>query len=215
MLPHSFKHPIMNTIQNEIPAIIQEDIVRPSGKRFVHSLEYEMIANLAIKQYTQEGEPVFERLLSIPLTERIPGFIKEYGIKRAQRLIKTILLEATWGIPLPKSAKLTDTKIAAVACDFILAAYEDQLAIEDIIVAFDQMKRGRFGKWKGSVTHYGVMEKLNQYRSQRTKVYQSLKAEQEAQVKRMSDIPRIGDTRSIGEILNEPDVIQMHKRMSG
>lgn len=108
-------------------------IQRTPGKRFVHSLEYEMIAHLAIKQYTNDGDAAFDRLLSIPLTERIPGLIIQYGLKRAHRLMKTILQEFTWSVPLPKSAKLTDTKISAVACDFILAAYEDQMAIEDLI----------------------------------------------------------------------------------
>ncbi|HVF96302.1 MAG TPA: hypothetical protein VM871_03225, partial [Flavisolibacter sp.] len=110
----------MNTTQNIIPIIAEAPLnSRATGKRFVHSLEYEMIANLAIKQYTNGDDAAFDRLLSIPLTERIPGLISNYGLKRAHRLIKTILQEATWSIPLPKSAKLSETKISAVACDFI------------------------------------------------------------------------------------------------
>lgn len=205
----------MNAVQNIIPITTAEPVLRSTGKRFVHSLEYEIIANLAIKQYLEEDEPAFERLLSIPLNERIPGLINNYGLKRTHRLIKTILQEFTWSVPLPKSAKLSDTKISAVACDFILAAYEDQLAVEDLIVAFDRMKKGKYGKFKGTVTHYGVMEKLSQYRIERSTTYRKLKAEQEAAVKRMSDIPRIGDTKSIGEILQGADVINMNKRMSG
>lgn len=205
----------MDTTQ-AIPIIKEATLsTRPTGKRYVHSLEYELIAALAIKQYTHGEDAAFDRLLSIPLTERIPGLINAYGLKRAHRLIKTILQETIWNIPLPKSAKLSETKISAVACDFILAAYEDQLAMEDFIVAFDRMKKGRYGKFKGSVTHFGVMEKLNQYRTERSAVYQTMKAEQEAQVKRMADIPRIGDTKSIGEILQGADVINMNKRMSG
>ncbi len=193
----------------------QPVIQKASGKRFVHSLEYEMIANLAIKQYSYGNEAAFDRLLSIPLTERVPGLIKEYGLKRAHRLIKTILQEFTWSIPLPKSAKLSETKISAVACDFILAAYEDQMAMEDFIVAFEHMKQGKYGKFKGTVTHFSVMEKLNQYRTERSAAYAAFKAEQEAQVKRMSDIPRIGDTKSIGELLQGADIIEMNKRKSG
>ena len=205
----------MNTEQNIIPIITSEPVTRAKGKRYVHSLEYEMIANLAIKQYTEGEEVAFEKLLSIPLTERIPGLINEYGLKRAHRLIKTILQEFTWSVALPKSAKLSETKISAVACDFILVAYEDQLAIEDFIVAFERMKKGAYGKFKGTVTHYSVMEKLNQYRTARSAAYEQLKAEQETRVKHMNDIPRIGDTKSIGEILQGADVINMAKRMSG
>lgn len=194
-----------------LPPVIQ----RVTSKRFVHSLEYEVIANLAVKQYAAGDSASFAKLLSIPLSERIPGLIKEYGLKRAHRLVKTILQEFTWSVPLPKSAKLSETKISAVACDFILAAYEDQLAIEDFIVAFEQMKKGAYGKFKGTVTHFSVMEKLNQYRAERSAAYAALKAEQESLVKRMNDIPRIGDTKSIGEILQGADVIDMTKRKSG
>ena len=206
----------MNYTDNIISMESQQPIIQKSpGKRFVRSLEYEMIANLAIKQYTAGEDVAFERLLSIPLTERIPGLITEYGLKRAHRLIKTILQEFTWSVPLPKSAKLTETKISAVACDLILTAYEDQLAIEDLIVFFERAKAGKYGKFKGTLTHFSVMEKLNQYRSERTAAYQKLKAGQEAQIKRMSDIPRIGDTKSIGEILQGADIINMTKRKSG
>lgn len=206
----------MNYTDKIISMESQQPVIQKApGKRFVHSLEYEMIANLAIKQYSQDGEPAFDRLLSIPLTVRIPGLINEYGLKRAHRLLKTILQEFTWSVPLPKSAKLSETKISAVACDLILAAYDDHLAIEDFIVFFERAKKGKYGKFKGTLTHFSVMEKLNQYRTERTTIYSALKAEQEALVKRMSDIPRIGDTKSIGEILQGADVIEMTKRKSG
>lgn len=206
----------MNYTDNIITMESQQPIIqRAPGKRFVHSLEYEMIANLAIKQYTQNEAPAFDKLLSIPLTERIPGLINEYGLKRAHRLVKTILQEFTWSVRLPKSAKLTETKISAVACDFILAAYEDQLSMEDLIVFFAQMSKGQYGKFKGTVTHFSVMEKLNQYRTERSNAYQALKAEQEAQVKRMNEMPRIGEVKSIGEILKGADIIELAKRKSG
>lgn len=206
----------MNYTDKIISMESQQPVIQKApGKRFVHSLEYEMIANLAIKQYSQDGEPAFDRLLSIPLTVRIPGLINEYGLKRAHRLLKTILQEFTWSVPLPKSAKLSETKISAVACDLILAAYDDHLAIEDFIVFSERAKKGKYGKFKGTLTHFSVMEKLNQYRTERTTIYSALKAEQEALVKRMSDIPRIGDTKSIGEILQGADVIEMTKRKSG
>jgi hypothetical protein len=185
------------------------------GKRFVRSLEYEVIANLATKQFTNGDEIAFDKLLSIPLTERIPGLINNYGLKRAHKLIKMVLQEFCYSIALPKSAKLTETKIAVCACDLILAAYDDQLSLEDLIIFFERAKEGKYGKFKGMLTHFSIMEKLEQYRLQRSAAYQTLKEAQEAQVKRMSDIPRIGDTKSIGEILKGADVIDMNKRKSG
>lgn len=198
------------TMEPQVPVLNQ--IPR---KRFVRSLEYELIANLAKNQYTKGEEVLFDRLLSIPLTERIPGLINDYGLQRAHRLIKMVLQEFCYGIPLPKSAKLSDTKIAACSCDLILAAYEDQLSLEDLVVFLERAREGKYGKFKGMVTHFGIMQKLEQYRNDRSAAYQTLKAEQEAELKKMNNLPRIGEVRSIGEIMQGGDVVPMNKRMSG
>lgn len=198
------------TMEPQAPVMIQAP-----RKRFVRSLEYELIANLAKNQYTSGDEVLFDRLLSIPLTERIPGLINNYGLQRAHRLIKTVLQEFCYSIPLPKSAKLSETKIAACACDLILASYEDQLSLEDLVVFLERAKSDKYGKFKGMVTHYGIMQKLEQYRSDRSVIYQTLKAAQEADLKKMNDMPRIGEVRSIGEIMQGAEVFSMTKRMSG
>ncbi|HEX8315229.1 MAG TPA: DUF6633 family protein [Flavisolibacter sp.] len=206
----------MNNIDNIITMEGQTpEMKQAPRKRFVRSLEYEVIANLATKQYLQGGVVHFDKLLSIPLTERIPGIIKDYGLQRAQRLIKLVLQEFCYSSPLPKSAKLSDTKIAACACDLILAAYEDQLSLEDLIIFFERAKEGKYGKFKGMITHFSIMQKLEQYRMDRSETYRRLKDEQEAQLKKMNEIPRIGEVKSIGEIMQGADVIPMNKRMSG
>jgi len=206
----------MNNIDNIITMEGQTpEIKKAPRKRFVRSLEYEVIANLATKQYLQGDAILFDKLLSIPLAERIPGLINDYGLQRAHRLIKMILQEFCHGIALPKSAKLTDTKIAACACDLILSAYEDQLSLEDLIVFFERAKEGKYGKFKGMVTHFSIMQKLEQYRLGRSEAYYKLKDEQEAQLKKMNELPRIGEVRSIGEIMNGAEIIEMTKRKSG
>lgn len=206
----------MNDTINIIPIESQEpELKAATGKRYVRSLEYEVIANLALKQFVTGDKILFDGLLSIPLQDRIPGFVNEYGLKRTHRLIKMVLQEFCYSIPLPKSAKLSDTKIAACACDLILAAYEDQLSLEDLIVFFEKAKAGVYGKFKGTVTHFSIMQKLNQYRQERSAVYCERKNEQEARLKKMNDLPRIGDTRSIGEIMQQAEIIPMTQRKSG
>lgn len=206
----------MNTIDNVIPMEGQmPEIKQAPRKRFVRSLEYEIIANLATKQFLEGDKILFDKLLSIPLTERIPGLINDYGLQRAHRLIKLVLQEFCYSIPLPKSAKLSDTKIAACACDLILSAYEDQLSLEDLIIFFERAKEGKYGKFKGMVTHFSIMQKLDQYRMDRSEIYHKLKAEQEAELKKMNEMPRIGEVKSIGEIMQQAEVIPMNKRKSG
>ena len=207
----------MKNIHNIIPIEGHEPEFKSTpGKRYVRSLEYEVISNLAMNQFMADDDTIqFDGLLSILLTERIPGLITDYGLKRAHRLIKMVLQEFCYSIPLPKSAKLSDTKIAACACDLILAAYEDQLSLEDLIVFFELAKKAKWGKFKGTLTHFSIMQKLEQYRLERSATYYKLKEEQEAELKKMNDIPRIGDTKSIGEIMQQAEVINMTQRKSG
>lgn len=206
----------MNNTHSIIPIESQvPELKAATGKRYVRSLEYEVIANLAIKQFVDGDAIRFDGLLSIPLAERIPGLINNYGLKRAHRLIKLVLQEFCYSIPLPKSAKLSDTKIAACACDLILAAYEDQLSLEDFIVFLERAKDGKYGKFKGMVTHFSVMQKLAQYREERSAAYYKLKGEEEERFKKMNNIPRIGDVKSIGEIMQQAEVIPMTQRKSG
>lgn len=152
-------------------------------KRYVRSLEYELIANLALQQYTREGEPQFEQLLSLPLKERIPALVMEYGLKRMHRMVKMILQEYVYNIPLPKYKKLNDTRISVCAIELIIASAEDQLSIEDLIVFLEASRRGRYGKIRGSLTHAGIMLHLEQYRQERYDRYVLLKAEREKALK--------------------------------
>lgn len=151
-----------------------------SRKRFVRSLEYELIASLALQQYNRGGVPGFEQLLAIPLAARITGQLQEYGLKRMHRLIKLVLQEFCYALPLPKSRKLTDTQIAACACDLILVAEEDQLSLEDLVVFFEGAKAGRYGRVRGALTHYGIMQKLEDFRQLRHQAWLRLKEAAEA-----------------------------------
>jgi len=176
---------------NQPDNIISLEEARKSKKRFVRSLEYEVIANLALQQYVKKGKADFERLLSIPLKERIPGLLSDYGLKRMHRLLKLLLQEFCYGIALPKSKKLSETKIAACACDLILAAEEDQLSLEDLIVFFELAKTEKYGKFKGLVTHYSIMQKLEDFRQERFEAYLDIKQQKAAEQKALGPVERV------------------------
>jgi hypothetical protein len=162
-----------------------------SRKRYVRSLEYELIASLAFQQYVDKEEPRFESLLSIPLPERIPGLVNEYGLKRMYKLVKTVVNEFCAGVKLPKSKKLTDTKTSVLSCDLLLVAEEDQFSMEDLIIFFELAKKERFGKFKPLLTHYSIIEMLEQYRQKRYEAFMSLKEKQEAEVRLLGPAERI------------------------
>ena len=192
--------------------IISLDEAKKSRKRFTRSLEYELIASLALQQYSTDDGAKFEPLLSIPLSERIPGLISEYGLKRMHKLIKTVLNEFCHSIALPKSRKLTETKISVVACDLILVADEDQLSMEDLIVFFELAKNGKYGKFKNLLTHYSIMEKLEQYRQERYAAYVRIKEQKEAEVRLLGPTERISpEPTPIKQLFEEGKVVPFKK----
>jgi len=194
--------------------IISLDEARKSRKRFTRSLEYELIANLALQQYSTDEGANFEALLSIPLSERIPALVNEYGLKRMHRLIKTILNEFCHSITLPKSKKLTETKTSVTACDLILVADEDQLSMEDLIVFFELAKNGKYGKFKTVLTHYTIMEKLEQFRQQRYEAYVRIKEQKEAEVRLLGPTERISPQPTLIKQLFEDGKVIPFKKIS-
>jgi len=194
--------------------IISLDEARKSRKRFTRSLEYELIASLTFQQYAKDDQANFEALLSIPLTERIPGLTKEYGLKRMHRLVKTILNEFCIAIALPKSKKLTETKTSVVACDLILAAEEDQLSMEDLIVFFELAKNGKYGKFRSLLTHYSIMKKLEQYRQQRYEAYIKIKDQRQTEVRLLGPSERISPQPTPIKQLFEDGKIVSFKKIS-
>jgi len=194
--------------------VISLEEAKKSRKRFTRSLEYELIASLALQQYSTANGANFETLLSIPLSERIPGLINEYGLKRMHRLIKTILNEFCYSIALPKSKKLTETKISVIACDLILAADEDQLSMEDLIVFFELTKQGKYGKFKDLLTHYAIIEKLEQFRQERYETYVRIKDKKEAEVRLLGPKERISPEPTLIKKLFEDGKVVPFKKIS-
>ena len=192
--------------------IISLDEARKSRKRFTRSLEYELIASLTLQQYATEEGVRFDGLLAIPLGERIPGLVGAYGLKRMHRLIRTVVTEFCYAIALPKSRKLTETKTSVTACDLILAAEEDQLSMEDLILFFELAKKGRYGKFKGTLTHFAIMEKLELYRQERYEAYLKIRNEKEAEVRLLGPLERISpEPTPIKQLFEEAKVVPFKK----
>ena len=192
--------------------VISLEQAKKSRKRFTRSLEYELIASLAANHYSTTDGANFEALLSIPLSERIPALINEYGLKRMHRLIKTILNEFCQSVTLPKSKKLTETKTSVVACDLILVADEDQLSMEDLVVFFELAKNGNYGKFRNLLTHYSIMEKLDQFRQERYATYVRIKEQKEAEVRLLGPTERISpEPTLIKKLFEDGKVIPFRK----
>jgi hypothetical protein len=156
------------------------ETVRSSGKKIleeepVRSLEYELSASLVMQQYVKKGRPDFEQLLSIPLADRIPGLTKEHGKQKAQQLIRLVLDQFCLAFKTPLRFRLTETVMDVCACDIHLAAEEDQLSMEELIIFFELTIKGKYGALPALLTHFGIVEKLEAYRKERFEAYLELR----------------------------------------
>jgi hypothetical protein len=185
-------------------------------KRFTHSLEYEIIANLVLQQFEKDGEVQFDLLWNILPTDRIPALSEEYSKRRMYKLIATLLKEFSISIPLPKTKKLNDTRINVCACDLMISAHEEELSIEDLILFFERTKAGNYGPIKKYLTHQIIKEKLDMYLEERRKAFSSFSQRKHSELKALGPVERICDgPKQIGEILKQATVIEINKRMSG
>lgn len=148
-------------------------IEKTRKKKAKPSLEYELMASLCFEQYGSKNGADFEKLLDIPAEDRIDTLMKEFGVMNMHRLVRTMLQEFSLRLGLPESRKLSVTAMSVCACDIMLAAEEDQLAMEDLVIFFQLAGDGRYGKFKGLLTHYDIMAKLEEYRKERKIYYES------------------------------------------
>jgi hypothetical protein len=185
-------------------------------RRFTHSLEYEVIANLVLQQYEKVGEVRFDLLWSILHADRIPALTAEYGKRRMYKLIAMLLREFCVSIPLPKNKKLNETRISVCACDLMVSAHEEELSMEDLILVFERAKAGKYGSIKKYLTHQVIKEKLDMYLEERRKTFSKFSQQKHAELKALGPVERIcDDPKPIGEILKQATVIEINKRMSG
>lgn len=185
-------------------------------KQYVNTLEYELITNLVQQQYSKDGEVNFPLLLSIPLQDRIPALVQEFGVKRMYNLLLMIVKAFTFSLPIPKTKKLNDTRMSVCACDLILTAQEDQLSLEDIILFFERAKAGKYGPIKSLLSHYQIMSLLDQYRSERHEAFMKIKVEKDAELKTLGPTERSCEgPKQIGEIMKQATIFDMNKRKSG
>ena len=131
-----------------------------------------------VQQYGHNGEVKWDALLSIPLTERIPGLIHSYGKKTMHKLLVMILKEFTNALPLTKIKKMTDTRIAIAACEVMLTSWEDQLSLEDLILFLQKAKAGHYGAIKNMSHPVQLLSLMEAFRQARHEAYQKMKEAQ-------------------------------------
>lgn len=193
---------------------------KPKPKRtprqYVNTLEYDFISSMVHQQYIKDGAIRYDLLLAMPQEDRIPALMADFGVKRMHHLLLMIIKAFCFSLPIPRAKKLTDTKMSGVACDLMVAAQEDSLSLEDVILFFEKARKGAYGPIKSLAYHYQMMSLFEQYRKERRAAYQKLKDEKEAELKVVGPTERIApEPVPIGDLLKGATVINMTKKMSG
>lgn len=186
-------------------------------KAYVNTLEYDLITSLVHQQYTKDGEIRYDLLQAIALEDRIPALMTDFGVKRMHHMLLMMVRAFCFSLPITKAKKLTDTKMSAVACDLMVAAQEDSLALEDVILFFHAARQGKYGPIRSLAYHYQFMSLFEQYRKAKRTALQQLHGEQEAALKVvLNNEARIApDPTPIGDLLPGATIIDMTQRMSG
>ncbi|MGZ3838157.1 MAG: hypothetical protein ACXVMS_05970 [Flavisolibacter sp.] len=171
--PITSQHPA-GMLSQEAPAAephTGEEQLLTSLNDLVPSPEYRLIIDLTMQQFAESEQPLFERLLSIPPGERLPALVNRYGPKRIHKLITLLLVDYLTAVTNTPAINFTRTRVAVAACELMMAAAEDQLGLEDLIVFFTLARKGRFGQTAEPLTHPGILQNLDRYRAERWKAY--------------------------------------------
>ena len=205
----------MNTEQGSGAIIRQSTSKKPVRKRYSgfnsSTLEYGIIANLVVQQYQQDDEVKFDALLSIPLSERIPGLMESFGKKTMHQLLVMILKEFMHTLKLPRAKRLTETRLSMAACELMLSSYEDYLGLEDLILFLQRAKAGKYGIIK-SLAHPSLLfDMLEAFRQERHETYLRIKEEKAMAFKELR--PRSSnEPTQIGDLLQQAFVIDISNR---
>lgn len=198
-------------------AVTKHTTTKAAQKRYprlnITALEYGMIANLVVQQYSAGDTVKFDALLSIPQTERIPGLIENYGNKTMHKLLLMIVREFMAKMVLPKAKKLTDTKQSVLACELMLTAYEDQLSLEDIILFLQRTKAGNYGPLRNFAHQSVLLNKLEMYRQARHEAYLKINKAKEAEYKMLGSTERTAnEPTQLGDLFQQAFVIDISNR---
>jgi hypothetical protein len=189
---------------------------RSSSRLFTSTVEYTMIANLVSQQYQQQHEVLFDRLLSIPLEDRIPGLMEKYGKKTIHKLLLMVLKEFVASLGLPAYKRPTETRVSILACEIMLSAGEDFLALEDVILFLQRVRAGFYGPVKTLVTTQVLLQLMDRYRNDRHQAYSKIKQADEAALKQLGPITRMApEPTHINDLFHSGVVVDMTKKMSG
>lgn len=158
-----------------------------------------------LQQFTTNGLVKYENLLSIPLRDRLPGLVDQYGTQKIHGLLVVILTEFCnfYNVVRPMTAE----QIVSCAFDLINTANEDYLSIEDLTIFFQGAKSGKYGKIYDRLDQQTIFDMLEIYRQERHQKYMAIKEEKDANYKSMGPNFRSSeDTKDLKDLFHQANL---------
>lgn len=150
-----------------------------------------------LREYkTPQGVIKFDKVLAIPITERIPALAKE-DFSNLVGIITAALTLAFEGMNLKRGMNAIQTLDLAEAV--IDTAGEDNLAMEDLMLFLQKLVRGEYGAMYESMDIPKFMTAFEEYRETRWQQLNNIRYEQAAQYKGMGDTERSNQTDELSE----------------
>lgn len=150
-----------------------------------------------LREYkTQQGIVRFDKVLAIPVSERIPQLAKK-DFKRIVGIITAALTLAFEGMNLKRGMNPIQTLDLAEAV--IDTAAEDNLAMEDLMLFLQKLVRGEYGNMYESMDIPKFMSAFESYRETRWQELNNIRYNAAAQHKGMGDKERTQQVDELSE----------------
>ena len=162
----------------------------------------ELVKNL--EQYKERGLVKFESVLLIPVKDRLPGLVEQYGKEQIHGLLIILLTDFANSFNLIRP--MTADQIITCAFEMIETSYEDYLSMEDFTLFFQGAKSGKYGKVLDRMDQQTIFEMFEVYRQQRHEKYLRIKEEKESNYKSLGGGIRANEDKGMKELMHEANL---------
>lgn len=153
--------------------------------------------SIILREYkTSQGVVKYDKVLAIPLIERIPALAQK-DFPKMITVISAALTLAFESMNLKRG--MNPLQVVDLAEAIIDTAGEDNLALEDLMLFLQKLVRGEYGAMYESMDIPKFMTAFEEYREQRWQSLNNIRYEQAAQHKVMGDSERSNSVDELSE----------------
>ena len=147
---------------------------------------------LYLSNFKDRGIVQYSKTLLIPQTERIPALVEPAGGRFQVVTALCASLKSAFD-NLNLRVTVNESQVLEIADAIIDESYEDNLALEDVLLFLGQLITGKLGKLYDRLDMPTFFELFEVYRQERHKSLMNIKHEQDRQFQSLGDANRWSD----------------------